>query len=227
MEAAVVMAASPRTTTGGTRGLTRRLCDHNSVPAGPNPSAVATAPTVCGAEGLAGYPRGVVTRVQQQEQARRPPAPTEKRYRTALDNRCCGGRRPHPLGRRTTRQTAIAILAAAQARRVCARGRQAHSAFVGMGHSVIWDTAVSQMISSPLIITRCRSVVETELEQDEVQPTTEFGTDLGHAGHLDETESLMEPDRRLVRTIDSGNHRVLAAFPRHVDESAHEVPANT
>jgi RimJ/RimL family protein N-acetyltransferase len=64
------------------------------------------------------------------------------------------------------------------------------------------------MISSSLIITRCGSVIETELEQYEVQPPTELGTDLGHTGHLDETESLVEPNRRLVRTIDSANHRV-------------------
>src|ERR1035437_441492 len=55
---------------------------------------------------------------------------------------------------RCVNQTVVTIAAAAQARRVCARGRQAHSAFVGMGHSAIWATAVSQMISSPLIITR-------------------------------------------------------------------------
>lgn len=56
-------------------------------------------------------------------------------------------------------------------------------------------------------------VIETELEQDEVQPATELGSDLGHSGQFDEPESLEEPNRRLVLSIVSGNHRVLAAFP--------------
>ena len=36
----------------------------------------------------------------------------------------------------------------------------------------------------------------------------------------------MEPNRHFVRTIDGGNHRVLAAITRLVDESAHEAPAD-
>lgn len=78
---------------------------------------------------------------------------------------------------------------------------------------MLGDTAVSQTISSPLIITRFRSTIQAELEQDEIQPPTELGTDLGHAGHLDEAESLVEPNRPLVRTIDRRQPSCVCRFP--------------
>ena len=81
--------------------------------------------------------------------------------------------------------------------------------------------------SSTQIVGWCRSVIESELEQDQVQPSSELRTNLRQASYLDKTESLVEANRSLIFTIDSGNHRVLAAVSRHVDECVHKFPPKT
>jgi len=69
-------------------------------------------------------------RAQEQEQARRPPAPDCKAHRIALGSRCRGCRRPHPLGRRITRQNDGRRQRGRSAERHAgyARGAQARSA---------------------------------------------------------------------------------------------------
>lgn len=71
------------------------------------------------------------------------------------------------------------------------------------------------------------SVVETKLQKNKILPLIELGTHFWHAGHLNEAESLVEPNRRFVPAINGRNHRVLASFPRPFDESPHEEFADS
>jgi hypothetical protein len=64
---------------------------------------------------------------------------------------------------------------------------------------------------------RRRSIVQPELEQDEVQPSTKLGTDIRHASHLHKAKLLMEPNRHLILTINGSDHRMFATFPRLID----------
>ena len=69
---------------------------------------------------------------QQQEQAREPASAGRTACGTALGSRCCGCRRPHPLGRRTARQNDL--------RRHLARRAERHVlAFLSNLHSLSRD----------------------------------------------------------------------------------------
>jgi uncharacterized protein YceH (UPF0502 family) len=50
--------------------------------------------------------------------------------------------------------------------------------------------------------------VEDQLQQDEVEPAAGLAPDLGHAGDLGESESLVQPDGPEVAGVDAGDHHV-------------------
>ena len=93
----------------------------------------------------------------------------------------------------------------------------------------LWEPGVcnSPRLPDPLSVKVPGSVIQAELENDQILPSTELGTDLRHAGHLDKAQSLVEANRCFVRTIHGSNHRVLPATARLIDECFHELSANS
>jgi len=124
-------------------------------------------------------PRSVLVGAQQQEQAREAASAGRTACRTALGSRCCGCRRPHPLGSRTPRQNSGRLADGRSAERhVRVRSRTANTLWIGR-HEV--DSKPVGGIPRSL----SKAWMEFRLEtQTEEQSSPLPGSRLGRSGAL-------------------------------------------
>src|SRR5262249_19771732 len=71
---------------------------------------------------------------------------------------------------------------------------------------------------TPLVRPHGTGLVQKALHENKIEPTAELAPNLGHARHLDETGTRVQPDRSLVAAVDAGDQHMLAKRTRSRDQ---------